>query len=74
MFWEDTWEWKQVKRFVESDGRMKISVSLDLMVAMASRMDHPPWQFDEEAALWQSQLHDRLGAQGGSSVRWLVHE
>jgi 23S rRNA (adenine2030-N6)-methyltransferase len=35
---------------------------------------NPPWQFDEEAALWQAQLHDRLGAQGGSSVRWLVHE
>jgi 23S rRNA (adenine2030-N6)-methyltransferase len=35
---------------------------------------NPPWQFDEEAALWQVQLHDRLGAQGGSSVRWLVHE
>jgi 23S rRNA (adenine2030-N6)-methyltransferase len=35
---------------------------------------NPPWQFDGEAALWQAQLHDRLGAQGGSSVRWLVHE
>lgn len=35
---------------------------------------NPPWQFDAEAALWQAQLHDRLGAQGGSSVRWLVHE
>ncbi|MEY2855244.1 MAG: hypothetical protein RL030_2376 [Pseudomonadota bacterium] len=35
---------------------------------------NPPWQFDEEVDLWQAQLHDRLGAQGGSSVRWLVHE
>ncbi len=35
---------------------------------------NPPWQFDSDAAQWQSALHDLLRGSAGSTVRWLVHE
>jgi 23S rRNA (adenine2030-N6)-methyltransferase len=35
---------------------------------------NPPWQFDIEAGEWQPQLHDLLGGNAGSTVKWLVHE
>lgn len=35
---------------------------------------NPPWQFDEDAAQWQAQLHTLLDASGGSEVRWLQRE
>jgi len=35
---------------------------------------NPPWQFDSEAAAWQPQLHQLLGGNSGSTIRWLVHE
>jgi 23S rRNA (adenine2030-N6)-methyltransferase len=35
---------------------------------------NPPWKFDEDAAAWQRELHDLLGGNGGSTVRWLVNE
>ena len=35
---------------------------------------NPPWQFDLEAAEWQTGLHDLLGGEGGSALRWLVNE
>jgi 23S rRNA (adenine2030-N6)-methyltransferase len=35
---------------------------------------NPPWQFDTDAAQWQTELHDLLGATGGSRVKWLIHE
>ena len=35
---------------------------------------NPPWQFDDDAAAWQQDLHQRLGGTGGSTVKWLVNE
>jgi 23S rRNA (adenine2030-N6)-methyltransferase len=35
---------------------------------------NPPWHFDSEAGQWQSQLHELLGGNGGSTVKWLVNE
>jgi 23S rRNA (adenine2030-N6)-methyltransferase len=35
---------------------------------------NPPWQFDQDAGEWQAQLHDLLGGNAGSTVKWLVHE
>jgi len=35
---------------------------------------NPPWQFGAEAKLWQAALHTLLGGQGGSAVKWLIHE
>jgi 23S rRNA (adenine2030-N6)-methyltransferase len=35
---------------------------------------NPPWQFDAEAAAWQTQLHALLGGSSGSLVKWLIHE
>jgi 23S rRNA (adenine2030-N6)-methyltransferase len=35
---------------------------------------NPPWQFDTDAAEWQTQLHTLLGGTSGSLVKWLVNE
>jgi 23S rRNA (adenine2030-N6)-methyltransferase len=35
---------------------------------------NPPFGFDRDAQLWQTELQTLLGASGGSQVKWLVHE
>jgi len=35
---------------------------------------NPPWQFDGETRIWQDDLHTLLGATGGATVKWLIHE
>jgi 23S rRNA (adenine2030-N6)-methyltransferase len=35
---------------------------------------NPPWQFDSEAAQWQSELQGIFGGAATSAVKWLIHE
>jgi 23S rRNA (adenine2030-N6)-methyltransferase len=35
---------------------------------------NPPWQFDSDAAQWQTELHTLLGGTSGSQVKWLINE
>lgn len=35
---------------------------------------NPPWQFDTDAGLWQTELLTLLGGTGSSQVKWLIHE
>lgn len=35
---------------------------------------NPPWRFDADAAVWQTELHALLGASSGSLVKWLINE
>jgi 23S rRNA (adenine2030-N6)-methyltransferase len=35
---------------------------------------NPPWQFDSEAAEWQTQLQGLFGGAATSAVKWLIHE
>jgi 23S rRNA (adenine2030-N6)-methyltransferase len=35
---------------------------------------NPPWQFDTDAAAWQTELHTLLGGTSGAQVKWLIHE